>query len=135
MGSISVHTIDVVKRIAAVSAVALLVGTVMACASAGEGDDQPMPDAQTSTTIDAPVQPTADANKSMPDARVFNTVDAANTQPPDANTAGGPDAGGGLICNGPADCPLSTECCFSIVPGNPGFCVPGTETLGVCFPD
>lgn len=91
-----------------------------ACASAGDGDDD-------------------DGTPGGPDAAI-GFPDAPTGGFPDAPTGGFPDApifsndaGSGLFCQDNSDCPKSDECCFILV-DPPGFCTPGTDIGGVCFP-
>ncbi len=123
-------------RVIGLLCVVMLGGGVVGCAVAGQGDDDVTPtvDASVASVIDAPRAPTADANKNPPDAFAFPPVDASTQPPrPDATPTSSVDAAAGLFCNGPADCPLSTECCLTL--GGPGACVPGDDSLGFCIPD
>jgi hypothetical protein len=104
---------------------------VAACAAGTEstgdnsGDDtSPAPDASDDPLpIDAPmpIDAAPPIDSSIP-------IDAP--LPIDAPTGG--DAG--LFCTTTAQCTESGTCCFTLEPGTPGFCVPGTDIGGVCLP-
>lgn len=104
---------------------------IAACAQGMEsegdntGDDTSSPDANEDLPIDA--RPPIDAAPPI-DANI--PIDSS--LPVDAPVS--IDGGGGLFCTSGADCPAADDCCFSLSPPDPGFCVPGTEIAGVCFP-
>lgn len=112
--------------------VTLTFGLVLgACATAGGDDDDdgtPSVDA-TAPRPDASVSPWPDARPPA-DARPPNMFVDANVSIADAGISVGD--GGGLFCTDSSMCTEAGTCCFSL--GGPGFCVPGTEIGGVCFP-
>ena len=102
----------------------LLVGCASGSASVAGGDD---------------AQPRVDAAAQPHDARVVTPSDApksvdAPVSTPDATPVdAAPTSDAALFCSGNVDCTAAGTCCFTL--GQPpGFCVPGTVTIGVCLP-
>jgi hypothetical protein len=91
------------------------------------GDDTgPSPDANDDLPIDA--RPPIDASTPI-DANI--PIDSS--VPIDASTP--IDAGTGPFCTSHSQCTVPGECCFSLNPPDPGFCVAGTQVGDYCFPE
>jgi hypothetical protein len=103
-----------------------MVAFVVGCAQGGL-PDMAGSDASPQQRQDAHVVPGTDAPIPSIDAPV-TSIDAPVT-PIDAAV----DAAPGLFCNSDTDCTAAGTCCFDLgMP--PGFCVSGTDVLGVCVP-
>lgn len=116
------------RSLLAAALVGLTVASLVACAQGtmGGGDDDG------TQSVDA----------RRVDARLVDArpVDAPgppiDARPVDAALP--PIDSGGMsgFCMTTAECSsMPGTCCFVLVPGSPGICVPGTEQLGVCLPN
>jgi hypothetical protein len=92
----------------------------------GSGDDVASPDANDDLPIDSsvPIDSSTPIDANIP---IDSSLPIDAPVPIDAG-------GGGLICTSSTQCTEAGTCCFQLDQSAPGFCVPGTEIAGVCFP-